>query len=99
VYLLRKSSDDDKRHIKMGLLFELETLEHSVSAFETLRRCFCLRTVRQFDDQNRARRAIDFCASLLRAMLRTMFETCPRPILTLRIDWNTFGSLEGTIRL
>jgi len=35
-YLNRESSDDDKRHIKMGLLFELETIESSTGAFYSL---------------------------------------------------------------
>jgi len=36
-YRNRESSDDDKLYIKMGLLFVLEILEQSVTAFKTLR--------------------------------------------------------------
>jgi len=99
VHLLRKSSDDDNQHIEMGLLFELEVLEQSVNAFETLRTWFCLWENTHFATRKWSPKRIDFCVSFLRKVLRTMFETCPRPISTLWIDWKGFCSLKMPMRM
>jgi len=46
-YLKSESSDDDEPYSKMGLLFGLEMRGTSMSAFNTLRCCYCLREARR----------------------------------------------------
>jgi len=77
----------------MGLFFELEMIESSMIAFNAAWWWCCLWNLHAFYVKNRADRPINFDMSLLRKMLRTMLDSCPRPILTLRIDWKGFWSL------
>jgi len=94
----RKWSNDNNPHIEMGLRLELEMMKPYMSACKTLRGCCILPNTSVFYVKNRARKTIDFCASVLCKVQRTMVHTCLRPTLTLRFDWNTFWSLQWMTR-